>query len=368
MKNRICCVFNYAPHYREPIFQRMDKELKCDFYFGDTVFMDIKKLDYNKLKGFRGEFKTLKFRTFKWHFGICRVFFRNYSSFIITGDTSYLSNWLVLLYCSIFKRKIFLWCHGLKQVPKEKKVHIERIFFGNKNVEVILYGNYSRNIMIDAGYDKSKLHVIFNSLDYDRQFKIRNNIVLTGIYENHFRNKYPVVLFIGRLEKSKKLELIIESQKLLSDSGIFFNTIFIGSGEMEKLLVILIRKYNLEDRVWFYGPCYKEELIAPLIYNADLTISPGNIGLTAMHSLVYGTPAITHSNFVNQNPEFEAITPGITGDFFEEDNEKDLAMKISSWIKNSQVNREKIRAMCYKMMDSFYNPDYQIKLMIDILK
>ena len=40
---------------------------------------------------------------------------------------------------------------------------------------------------------------------------------------------------------------------------------------------------------------------------SDLTVSPGNIGLTAIHSLSYGTPVCSHSNFNNQMPESEAI-------------------------------------------------------------
>lgn len=54
---------------------------------------------------------------------------------------------------------------------------------------------------------------------------------------------------------------------------------------------------------------------AEFIYNADLCVSPGNVGLTAMHSLVFGCPVITHNCFEWQMPEFEAIQPGITGDF-----------------------------------------------------
>ena len=46
MKNKICCVFNFAPHYRNSIYKFMDKELGCDFYFGDKVETLIEKLDY----------------------------------------------------------------------------------------------------------------------------------------------------------------------------------------------------------------------------------------------------------------------------------------------------------------------------------
>ena len=347
----------------------MDLELKCHFYFGDTVFMDLKKLDYSKLQGYKGELKTLKFRSFTWHLGISKFFFRNYDSYIITGDPRCLSYWLLLLICIIRHKKIYLWCHGLKlQHYTKRAALLTRIFYKNASGGFLLYGNYSRNLMIEKGYSESKLHVIYNSLDHENQYKLRQKQVAGDIYKQHFQNNDPVAIFIGRLIKEKKLELIIESQKKIIEQGVFFNTIFIGSGEMEQPLRDLSSEYELVDRVWFYGPCYEEQQIAKLIYNATLTISPGNIGLATIHSLVYGTPVITHSNFWKHGPEFEAITPGETGDFFDEDNVNDLVMKVSLWIKQSQNKRETIRKMCYKKVDLYYNPDFQIKLLKSILK
>ena len=55
------------------------------------------------------------------------------------------------------------------------------------------------------------------------------------------------------------------------------------------------------------GECYSEETNAKLIYNADLCVAPGNIGLTAIHVMMFGCPAITHNDFKWQMPEFEAI-------------------------------------------------------------
>ena len=72
----------------------------------------------------------------------------------------------------------------------------------------------------------------------------------------------------------------------------------------------------LNQNVCFFGPCYDEFEIGMLIYNAALCVSPGNVGLTAIHSLSYGTPVISHNDFKHQMPEFEAIVPGETGAFF----------------------------------------------------
>ena len=61
---KICCVFNYNPLYRLPIYSAMDKEFDCDFYFGDTVFQPMKAFDAEELKGFKGYLKTKRIRSY----------------------------------------------------------------------------------------------------------------------------------------------------------------------------------------------------------------------------------------------------------------------------------------------------------------
>ena len=85
-------------------------------------------------------------------------------------------------------------------------------------------------------------------------------------------------------------------------------------------LLNLVKSLKLDRQVWFFGACYDESKIAELIFNANVCVSPGNVGLTAIHSLSYGTPVITHDSFSHQMPEFEAIIPNLTGNFFEEGN------------------------------------------------
>ena len=91
-------------------------------------------------------------------------------------------------------------------------------------------------------------------------------------------------------------------------------------------------------------------------------MAPGNIGLTAIHALMFGCPAITHNDFKWQMPEFEAIHAGATGDFFERNNVKDLADVISRWISNNVSRREDVRLACYREIDEQWNPEFQMEV------
>jgi glycosyltransferase involved in cell wall biosynthesis len=87
---------------------------------------------------------------------------------------------------------------------------------------------------------------------------------------------------------------------------------------------------------------------------AECCVSPGNVGLTAIHSLSSGTPVITHRNWYNQNPEVEAVIQDITGMFFEEND----AISLSETIDDLILNGKKLtmEAACIKQVEMFWNP------------
>ena len=360
--SKTCVIYNYAQHYRLAIFQLLNKELGCDFYFGDRM-KDVKKLDYDLLPGFKKELKNIKlFSIIYWQKGAVPLFFRNYDKYIILGEYYCLSTWVLLLLSKLSKKKIYLWSHGWYGNETIIKKIIKKIFF-NLSDHIFLYGNYARDLMIKEGFNAAKLHVINNSLDYSNQYEIRNRLKISTIYLNHFNNENPVILFIGRLTKEKRLEQLVEAINILRTKSIFANLVFIGSGEEE----ITIKKKQMDNaNVWLYGPCYDEQKIGELIYNANVCVSPGNVGLTAIHSMVFGTPVITHDDFAKQGPEFEAIIAGKTGDYFLKDNVKDLANVIKKWILTSG-ERENIRKNCYNLIDEKYNPFFQIKVISGVL-
>lgn len=366
---KICIIYNYAQHYRLAIFQLLDKEFDCDFYFGDRMkeMKDIKKLDYSLLPGFKRELKNISLIShFYWQKGAVSLFFKNYDKYIILGEYYCLSTWIILLLGKVFGKKIYLWSHGWYGNENKIKRFIKRIFFKLSN-EVFLYGNHARNLMIKEGCSAERLHVIYNSLYYTEQVQIRNKLMISSIYDNHFKNQNPVILFIGRLTKEKMLDMILQAQNILSDKNIFANVVIIGSGEEEmnlKKMMVALKNINC----WFYGPCYDEQKIGELIYNATICVSPGNVGLTAVHSMVFGTPVISHNDFASQGPEFEAIIAGETGDYFKKGNVEDLARVIEIWIAPKAINqREMVRKLCYKVVDEKFNPYYQLKVFMKVM-
>jgi len=342
----------------------MDKELDCDFYIATWPKIPFKQMDYYELKGFKKIIQTKWFFKNKiyWQKGALNLIFSPYKHYILTGVPHCLTTWLILLVTKITGKKTYLWTHGWYGDETLLKKIIKKIFF-SLSYKVLLYGNYARNLMIGEGYSKEKLIVIYNSLNYKTQIELRRKIKFTKVYENHFKNNYPVLLFIGRIQKSKKIDLLLKAMSQLKVQGNKYNLIIIGKNYNDFDLNEKINDLDLNENIWLFGECYDEQKISELIYNADLCVSPGFVGLTAMHCLVYGTPVLTHNNFPNQAPEFEAIVPDKTGDFFIEDSVEDLMFYIKKWTNLTDSKKRNIRHECFKIIDEKYNPNIQISIL-----
>lgn len=363
---RVCVIYNFAAHYRAPVFVEIDQSFDCDWYFGKSND-DIKKMDYSLLKGHVTELDNKRLLGGNWQKGVLRLLRRKeYETYLVFAQTKDFSTWILGLTARLFhpKKKVFFWSHGLYGKETSMERIIKKALFKLPNCGTFLYGNFARNLMIKEGLDPNKLFVIHNSLAYDEQVAIRQQLIVKPIYQEHFNNNYPNLFFVGRLTSVKKLDMILKAMKQLDNKGQHYNLTFVGDGEKRKELESLTGELKLKNRVWFYGPCYDEQVLGELIYNADLCVSPGNVGLTAMHTMVFGTPVLTHDDFAHQMPEFEAIQEGKTGAFFRYGDIDDLANKISIWFAEMGNRREEIREACMKEIDDNWTPQYQI----DVLK
>lgn len=362
MNSHKICLFDVTPsHYRSEIFCLMDKTFNIHFYFGDMM-PSIKTMDVNMLQGYQRTLHVMKIGALFWYNGMLSVVRSNYDTCIFDGDYRSLSTWIALVLCKLKKKESFLWTHGFYGSETKAKAFVKKLFFALATGG-LLYGDYAKSIMVEKyGIPEQKLWVIHNSLDYEKQKKLRGTLTPSSIFRQHFGNDAPVMIFIGRLTVVKKLDMILIAQRILKERGIITNLVYVGDGSEKNRLEKLSKDFSLSQNVWFYGASYDETTNAELLYNADVCVSPGNIGLTAIHALSYGTPAITHNNFSNQMPEFEAIVKGKTGVFFAFDDVDSLADTIGQWLL-SPISREEIRKNCYDVIDNEWNPNYQISIL-----
>lgn len=359
---------NFGAHYRTTIYRLIGKEIGCDYCFGD-IWDDIKKIDYSILPGKVIELKNIFFSHCYYQKGMIRMLRMDYDTFIVTGEARCISTWLFLILRKVFYRhkRVFFWGHGMLGKESRLKQWITRLFYSLVD-GALIYNNRSCQILAAQGIPSATLQPIYNSLDYDTQLSIRHTLEPSFVYHDHFCNDNKNIVFIGRLTKIKKLELLLDALAELKKRDTIINVTFIGDGINRENMERRVDELGIRDQVWFYGACYDESINANLIYNADVCVSPGNIGLTAIHVMMFGCPAITNDDFNCQMPEFEAIHDGITGCFFRADDSHSLANSISEWFNLHTDDRDLVRQACYQEIDAKWNPHVQIITIKDFLR
>ncbi len=354
-----------ASHYRKGIYNEMQKQMKCHFVFG-LENSTVKELDSSVFE-YVDKIPNIHILKSRWYYqpGLINKT-KNYEVIINDLGIFCLSAWALLLFAKIRKQKIYHWDHGWYGRENFIKKILKRLYFGLAK-GAFIYGDHAIRLMGENGFNVKKLYPIHNSLDYERQLTLRKRCVSKSIYLEHFGNNCPVLIMIGRLNLRKNLYQLIEAVGILRDKGIFFNVILIGDGEDKPVLENIVSDLELNSQIWFYGPCYNESVNAELLYNSDLCVVPGDIGLTAIHSMMFGVPVITHDYFPSQGPESEVIKDGITGSFFKYGDINSLASVISDWFDNHSEDRDEVRENCYREIDENWTPSYQMNVLKKVI-
>jgi len=352
-----CCIIGGGSLYRLPVYNQMAKVIDCDYYIGeDERDASIKSYDYDQLINFKGvlKHKHLFGTKFYYQTGALKLLFLPYEYYIVDGAYS-INAWLSIILTRFSRKKVFSWSHGMYGRETGARKLIKTVFFKLCD-GCLVYNQRSKRLMEECGVNKEKVHCVYNSQDTDADLKVRESLKRSHLYSSIFHNNFPNIVFVGRVTPEKRLDLVIKAIRLLKEKGVYANFMVVGKEVDGVDLVSCAKEEKVNDQVWMYGPCYDAAIIGELFYNASVCVSPGNVGLTAISSLTFGCPVITHDNFSYQGPEFEAIIPGVTGDFFKQGDIQDLAEYIKKWISpDKEKCRDEIRKQAFDEVDSRWN-------------
>lgn len=293
-----------------------------------------------------------------WHLLVHR-----YDHVILLANAAWPTMWLAALTARARGARVHFWTHGWVKPESGIAARIRNIFYRLGHT-LLLYGHYAKCIGVANGFTPERLHVIYNSLDAEAQQRLRSSVgpdELLELKRKLFpgRETLPLLICSSRLMKVRRLDMLLEAMHALRTRGLDLNLLLVGDGPEREPLSNQASALGLA--VHFFGACYDEPMLGRLTMMSDLTVAPGKVGLTAMQSLGYGTPVLTHGDFADQMPEWEAIIPGKTGDLFANGDVVDLARAIERWFSSSP-DREQVRAACYRMIDRFWNPANQHRL------
>ena len=150
-------------------------------------------------------------------------------------------------------------------------------------------------LSVKKAFKRSKIVVIPNGITtkINKSLLCKKRRFLKKYREYDFNNQPINLLYIGRIDRKKQIEIIIEVLSKLKDN---FSLNIAGSGDNEYLQFLheKIERYSLSKQVFFLGfvdGAEKEELIT----ESDILLFPSineNFGNVVLESLSLGTPVI----------------------------------------------------------------------------
>ena len=360
---RVAVVYPFFPHYRAAVFRELLEHGKHDYLLvGDQGSLEPSIASWQINDPHRLIAAPCRKLGQSLHLqrGLLRLSMRrDLNTIIYLGNPYFISTWASAMIARLTGKRVLFWTHGWNRGETGVKAWLRTLFYRLSD-GLLLYGDFARQNGIARGFAPEDLHVIYNSLDYETQRKLRAGMPSERLLElkrQLFKQaELPMVICPARLTRQCRFDLLLHAQAQLAKDGHPINILLVGDGPERESLEAQAQQLGVP--VKFYGACYDEGMLAGLIMAAHVTVSPGKVGLTAIHSLAYGTPVITHSDHEAQGPEWEAIRPGHTGDFFQRDNTTELAHVIRRWTAGPPPDADQRRA-CWQIIERYYNPDFQ---------
>lgn len=372
-QSNVAVVYHFLAHYRGPVFARLLSSCRHRYLLvADRVDpRDRKNEGGAEVKGWLPD-DGMRFIDAKcswlpgnlmWQKGLFRLALRrDLEAIVYLADPRYPATWLSALLARLTGKRVLFWTIGWFHREPWWQLLIKRLYYGIAH-DLLLYGHFAKSIAIREHFTPTRVHVVYNSLDYEKQRSIREQVSpdrLREVRRELFGNSdCRMVVCVSRLQEKRRLDMLVEAAAILKREGRPVQLLLVGDGPEREALRSSATAAGVDAH--FYGPCYDVGKLGELVMASHVTVAPGMVGLTAMQSLAYGTPVISHGDPWLQSPEFESIIPGWNGDLFKHGDVEDLAAKVRQWTTGDPTDPER-RRRCYAMIDRFYNPEKQARI------
>lgn len=361
---KVAVIYHAWPHYRKAVMRAMDRSICVRYYFfgSGEPFDGIVHADPRVVHNFVRAPFACRAGVVWQPAALDAVRKGGFDAVIFLADPHFLSTWIAAALARMKGTAVLFWGHGWLRRENRLKAALRHVYYRLAH-RFLAYAERGRRLGIAAGYPAAKIAVVYNSLDLDRADRVIAAIEsrdLPARPQALFAEPgRPLAICTARLTAKCRLDLLLDAAALLAKRELPVNVLLVGEGPAQAALREQARR--LAIAVHFAGACYDEETTGQFIYHADLTVSPGKIGLTAIHSLMYGTPAITHGDFNAQMPEVEAIEDGVTGAFFRRGDAASLAAAIERWLRTAPP-RLHVRAAARAAVRARWSPEVQARV------
>lgn len=288
------------------------EDVGADHEYGDiAVGPDVQMEGVISWTVVRGRPRTL------FQGGVFRVLFGGFDVVVLSDTVHNASNWIYWVASFFGGPRIMFFGYGLRPIGMRVGLRgtlrslLQRLLLW-RGSSFASYTAQGREALISLGIDEDRILVLYNTLDTSYLGSLRDPDARAKLESTvGLRPGHPMLLFVGRMQAAKRLDVLLDSVRYLNEGGNDVDLVLIGDGpELERCQ----QQADGMEGVKFLAQEYDPRELAPFFAAADILAIPGRVGLTCVHGFAYGLPCITvASTEVEQSPEFEYIQDRVNG-------------------------------------------------------
>lgn len=271
---------------------------------------------------------------------------------ILSEDISNLPNGLIVTWFCRNNPSVY-GISGLGKILNKKSSFLKKLF--SKFIKF-----YRTNASFFIGYSHEGAG--FYSKNFNKKSVSYNNSVINAqkvnfgeVFQKYEKMDEFNLIFIGRIEKYKKLDLLIE---VLNDlHQLKLNLFVIGEGSEKKELEKI--KVHPNVKIFWLGKINDKKEKDKIFWRMHLGVMPGSGGLVIQELQAYAIPVIASYSDGTEIDLIKKINPEL---FIKDMSQPALSRVIEAFIKRDSNEKTKMARNAYEIVKNKYNLDNMIKI------
>lgn len=293
----------------------------------------------------------------EWQEGALSIPLRRTDIVVVSGAPRCLSNLVLILKARLRGAKTIWWGHYWSSSSRPYRFFIRMmlmklahavLFYTDAEVEEYLRGL--------GASDRRQISALNNGINIDPILPLREPYDATS--------RERAGLFIGRITDKAELDVLLEGMSDPRLEG--FRLHIVGDGPGRERLQGRASALGVEQNIVWHGAHVDEPSIATIANRCRIFIYPGSVGLSLIHAMAYGLPAVVHDDRRLHMPEIAAFSDGETGSTFQRGNAQSLSKAIMSLVNDDDMLYYQ-STNSTKIVENHYNTENMNRIMLDFV-
>jgi len=348
MEDKITIIQPLIPSYRQEFFLRLSSKINYDlFTLSEKKSMHREGLNESNTNV--KNLKTLQFKQFRWFnpFPILR----KYKTIVLCGESSIITNWVILLVSKFINNKILIWGHGVTY-SKNKPVNILHklmyflcdggIFYTPKEMRFWKMKFPNKNLI-------ALYNTVFVNQEYFNLLNKNKSGNIDILKNKHSITQSKIFISCHRFTNPNRRHDLLEKVIAESDkTNVGF--IIIGEGYLKP-------DFSKYSNVYDFGAVWDDNLKTELFFIADFYLQFGWTGLSIVEAFAYGKPVISMRRG-------KAIKHSVEYYYLKNNFNSIIINDVNEFKSIEEINENKIEELAVNALNT-YNCDLPIQQMVD---